>query len=386
VLADWGADVIKIENRQYPDGNRQSVGPNTVTQSFARGHRNKRSLGLNLRSESGKELFLDLVRQSDVVLSNFKPGTLDSLGLGCDVLMQANPRLVVADSSAFGATGPWSKRMGYGPLVRASTGLTPMWSYGDDSVGFSDAITIYPDHVAARIIALAVTALLLRRDHTGVGGTVSVAQTDVVLGQMADLMMSESIRPGSVQVEGNARAEDAPRGLFPCAGDDNWCVVDVQNYDQFRGLAEVIGNSDWLTLEAFGTAEGRLARRGAIEEAVRSWTLRLPPREAMRLLQEHGVPAGFMQRATEFDEDPQFVARGFLRLQDQPQFDEPLVTQDGEAVFSTMGRPRFGPAPIVGEHTYAVCSEVLGMTEAEIDDLIGRGTLEAPPTTTSDVS
>lgn len=379
LFSDWGADVIKIENRKYPDGNRQSKGPNDVSQSFSWGHRNKRSLGLNLRTDRGREVFLDLVRESDVVLSNFKPGTLESLGIGVEVLRAANSRLIMADSSAFGSTGPWSKRMGYGPLVRASTGLSWLWSYPGDDDGFSDAITIYPDHVVSRFVAIAVISLLIRRENTGAGGTASVAQTDVLLTQMADRIMAESLHPGSTQIEGNNRGGDAPRGIFPCAGDDQWCVIDVRSDAQFRALAEAIGMEEWLERDELGSADGRLANRSVIDNFVRSFTRKRAPRDVVKLLQGSGVPSGFMQRASEFREDPQLVARGFLTLQDQPQFDGALTTQNGEAVFSSMGLPLFGAAPIHGEHTRTVATEVLGLSDSEIARLIDDGTLEVPP-------
>jgi crotonobetainyl-CoA:carnitine CoA-transferase CaiB-like acyl-CoA transferase len=147
-----------------------------------------------------------------------------------------------------------------------------------------------------------------------------------------------------VKIDGNSRDGDAPRGLS-CAGDENSCVVDVQNDAQFRGLAEAMDKPAWLACEDFRAPEGRLAHRGVIEEGLRSWTRRRSPRDVMRLLQQHGVPAGFMQRATEFHEDPHLIARGFLRPQEQPRFPDPLVTQDGEAAFSNIGRPLCGPAP-----------------------------------------
>ena len=268
--------------------------------------------------------------------------------------------------------------MGYGPLVRASTGLSGLWTYPDDESGFSDAITIYPDHIAARFIAIVVIGLLLRREVTGVGGVASVAQTDVVLGQMADRIMLESMNPGALASGGIVRAGDVPRGVFPCAGDDEWCVVDVQTDDQFRALAHAIGRPEWLAREEFGSAAGRLVQRSDIEEGVRSWTASHAPRDAMALLQQHGVPCGFMQRAREFPEDPHFEARGILRVQDQPQFGGALVTHDGEAAFSSMGRPQFGPAPILGEQTTTVCAEVLGMSDVEIARLIDLGVLEVP--------
>ncbi|MET0419704.1 MAG: CoA transferase, partial [Actinoplanes sp.] len=136
LFADLGAEVIKVENQAFPDGSRQSFDGAPVSGSFAYGHRNKLGLGLNLRSDEGAAVFKRLVVQADVVLSNFKPGTLESLGLGYEQLAAINPGIVVADSSAFGPTGPWSRRLGYGPLVRASTSLSGLWRYLDDDNGF----------------------------------------------------------------------------------------------------------------------------------------------------------------------------------------------------------------------------------------------------------
>ena len=197
LLADYGADVIKIENAAFPDGARN--GKRGVSVTFAAGHRNKRGLGLNLRDPEGRALFLKLAEQADVVLSNFKPGTLESLDLGPDVLLAHNPRLILADSSAFGATGPWSGRMGYGPLVRASAGLTNQWRYAGEPDGFSDAMTVYPDHVAARIGIAGVLALLIRRWRTGRGGTVSVSQTEVMLSHMAAEIAGPACRGASAR-------------------------------------------------------------------------------------------------------------------------------------------------------------------------------------------
>lgn len=126
LLADAGADVVKVESRANPDGNRQSYLSYGMSVSFAAGHRNKRSLGINLRDPDGRALFLQLAATADVILSNFKPGTMKSLGLDGNTLLEVNPRAVVVECSAFGDSGPWSTRMGYGPLVRAATGLTEL--------------------------------------------------------------------------------------------------------------------------------------------------------------------------------------------------------------------------------------------------------------------
>ena len=149
LFADLGAEVIKIESATFPDGLRQTPPGMMMSRSWALTHRNEYALGLDLRRPEGADIFSRLVEGADAVFANFKPGTLASLGFSYQKLHELNPRIVLAESSAFGATGPWSARMGYGPLVRATTGVTRLWTSVDDP-GFYDATTIFPDHVVAR--------------------------------------------------------------------------------------------------------------------------------------------------------------------------------------------------------------------------------------------
>lgn len=380
LLADFGADVVKVENRAFPDGSRQSMTGEPITASFVWGHRNKRGLGLNLRSPEGAEVFKLLVVGADVVLSNFKPGTLESLGLGYEQLREVNPRIVMADSSALGSWGPWSKRMGYGPLVRASTGLTSLWRYPeypeDTEGGFSDAITIFPDHLVGRVGAAAVLAQLIRQRRTGEGGTVSISQAEIILTAMADRLLGESLSPGSLTALGNTGITDAPRGLFPCAGDDEWCVLEVRGDDDWQRLAAAIGRPDLAANPRLATAGGRLAHRTEVEKAVTEWTRGQEPRKAMELLQQEGVPVGTMLRVAELPDDPQLAARAFFAELRQPAIAEPLPTEARPAISRRLADPRLGPAPFHAEHTRELCREWLGMDEQEIDTLVAAGVLE----------
>ncbi|MFI5890071.1 CoA transferase [Actinoplanes sp. NPDC051513] len=368
LFADMGAEVIKVENKAFPDGSRQTFDGSAMSPSFAYGHRNKLGIGLDLRSPEGIALFKRLVAESDVVVSNFKPGTMESLGLGYEELAAINPGIVVADSSAFGPTGPWSRRLGYGPLVRASTGLSGLWRYRDDEDSFSDASTIYPDHVAARIEAVTILAKLVARRRTGRGGTVSVAQAEVILGQLSHQLALESVRPGSLA---GGAAGDAPQGLYPCAGDDEWCVVTVRGDDDWRRLAAVLETD--LDLPAAGD---RIAHREQIDALVSAWTSARSPRRAMAELQEAGVPAAMMQRVPELLDDPHLADRGFFRTMRHPRIAEPMPAESAPAVFQRVENPELKPAPLAGEHSREVLARVLGMAAEEIDALIAAGVVE----------
>jgi crotonobetainyl-CoA:carnitine CoA-transferase CaiB-like acyl-CoA transferase len=378
LLADMGADVIKVENPQFVDGSRAGAGIDTMTIAFAWGHRNKTGLGLNLRDERGVDVFLALAAKADVVLSNFKPGTLESLGLGADRLAAANPGLVMLDSSAYGPSGPWSRRMGYGPLVRSETAVSTLWRYPDIPESFSDAATVYPDHVAARLGALAVLALLIGRRRTGRGGTVSIAQSEVILDHFGPQFAAESLNQGAMTAVGNALPGDAPRGVFPCAGDDEWLVITIRGDDDWQRLSALLGPPELASDTRYMSASGRVTHRAVIDELVTGWTTERSPREAMEELQSRGVPAGMMQRVADLRDDPQLSDRGFLRTLSHPQLARPALCENAPAVFGRIADPECRPAPMMGEQTREICARLLDMSDAEVDDFVEAGVLVAP--------
>ncbi len=342
LLADQGADVVKVENGAFPDGQRQSRDDSPVSITFAAGHRNKRGLSIDLKSDEGKALFERLLLQADVLLSNFKPGTLDGLGFTRERLAAINPALVAVDSSAFGPTGPWSRRLGYGPLVRCSAGLTPQWVYDGEPESFSDGITVYPDHVAARVGAVGAVALLIRRWRTGRGGTASVSQAEVMLGHMATQIAAQS-----AGVAMPARES----GIFPAAGEDEWVVV---------------------------TPRDPAALRAAIGDVpLADWTRQRPAAEAAATLQAAGIPAGHMLRVVELPDAPQFQALGTFRTVRHPLIDTPFAVE-GAPARSRLPEPGQHPAPRIGEDSDGVLADWLGLSRNEIEDLLSRGVIETP--------
>ncbi|MBL4826260.1 MAG: CoA transferase [Spongiibacteraceae bacterium] len=377
LLSDQGADVIKIENKAFSDGLRQSSSGEAITVSFAQGSRGKRSLGLNLRSEQGIALFKKLAAQSDIVLSNFKPGTMESLGINYEVLSKINPRIIMADSSALGNSGPRSRSMGYGPLVRATTGLSGLWKYPDrDDGGFSDGITIYPDHFAARVSSVGIAALLIRRQRTGKGGVVSVSQAECILNTMSTEFLLESLQTGSLKPRGNRNAYDAPNTLFPCKGDDQWCAVCVENDENFQQLCLVIGREDWQHDSRFCKAQGRLNNAEILEQGLSEWTCQHSPEQIMNMMQAAGIAAGKMHRVEELETNPHLLARNFIRTLHQPGINNPLATENAPVAFSQLPEPDIRPAPLLGEHTREIAKELLAMSEQEVDQAIEQGILE----------
>lgn len=375
LFADLGADVVKIETSAFPDGLRVSL--TRMSQTYAAGHRNKRSIGIDLRTDEGRALAHRLVESSDVVLTNFKPGVAEALQMDYATLRQINPGIVVVDSSAFGPTGPWAKRLGYGPLVRAAAGFTQLWTYPEDPDTFCDTVTVYPDHVAARIGALGAVALLLRRERSGSGGSASIAQSEVMLSHLAaeiagQVLTSRGHRPD------DRPDHDAPWGLFSADGDDAWIAVTVRGDSDWAALCDVIGRPDLGAEAALRTRAGRDRHRSRIDEAVGEWTSRRTPTDAMRRLQDAGVPAGAVLHAAQLPEWDYYAERRDFREELHPHATVPFMVENVQIHADRIADPPLGQAPLLGEQTREIAADLLGLNGEQIDGLIARGVLEVP--------
>ena len=361
LFADLGAEVIKMENAAYPDGLRQTRASQPMSEAFAWAHRNKYGLGLDLRKPEGAAIFSRLVAESDAVFANFKPGTLASLGFPYGRLRAINPRIVLAESSAFGDTGPWSWHMGYGPLVRAATGVTRLWTSGRIGDGFFDAVTVFPDHVVARVVAIAALAAVIRRDRTGQPAHVHISQAEVAINQLDTTYVADEARAAGLPVSG----DPVTHCVYPCAGDDEWCVISVRD------------DTDW---NALTTAMGREGLdRTQCEAEIASWTRTLDKEAVARILQQAGVPAGPMNRPADVLADPQIQHRKLFADMAHPLFDFLLPTETDPAPYRDIPPAELRPAPMPGEHSREVCQKVLGLDPAEIDKLIADGALFTSP-------
>jgi crotonobetainyl-CoA:carnitine CoA-transferase CaiB-like acyl-CoA transferase len=349
LFADLGAEVIKVESAAYPDGLRQTPPGLVMSRSWALTHRNEYGLGLDLRHPSGAAIFERLVTDADAVFANFKPGTLASLGFSFERLRELNSRIVLAESSAFGTTGPWSARMGYGPLVRATTGVTWLWTSEDAPHGsFYDATTVFPDHVAARIAAIAALAAVIGREHTGTGAHVHISQAEAAVNQLGTAYVAEAARAARVPVIDDT----AVHTVYPCAGDDEWCVISLRNEDDRAALSAVTGAAD-----------------------VSEWTSARDKTEVAHLLQRAGVPAAPMNRAVDVLVDPQLTFRKMFSDMTHPLFDAPMPTETGPAPYRHIPPSELRPAPMPGEHTREICQKLLSMDADETDRLIADSVL-----------
>jgi crotonobetainyl-CoA:carnitine CoA-transferase CaiB-like acyl-CoA transferase len=164
--------------------------------------------------------------------------------------------------------------------------------------------------------------------------------------------------------------------VYPCAGDDEWCVISVRDDADWKRLVRALGSPAWAVDAALSTTEGRLARTADIDRELSEWTAELTPQQVTDRLQAAGVPAGFMRRATDYLDDPHLTARHFFRQLDQPWVDGPVVTENGPCISLGIADPEMRPAPLLGQHTRDLCYRLLSMSEDDIDALFEAGAIE----------
>jgi crotonobetainyl-CoA:carnitine CoA-transferase CaiB-like acyl-CoA transferase len=360
LFADLGAEVIKVESAAYPDGLRQALPGQLLSRSWALTHRNESGLGLDLRHPEGAAIFRRLVSEAHAVFANFKPGTLAALGFSYDELRKLNPRIVLAESSAYGATGPWSGRMGYGPLVRAMTGVSRLWTSDDPAdPNFYDATTVFPDHVVGRITAVAALAALINQLTTDAGAHVHISQAEAAVNQLATTYVAEAARAAGLAVVDDA----AIHAVYPCAGDDEWCVISVRSEEDRIAVAKVIGVAEL----SGSTTE--------FVDSVSAWTAARDKGDIVEAMQDAGVPAGPMNRAVDVLADPQVAFRRLYTEMIHTLLEAPLTAETHAAPFRHIPDAAMRPAPMPGEHTREIARTLLGLDAEETERLITEGVL-----------
>ena len=386
MLADYGAEVIKVESRAYPDFIRVITG-SEMSPSFASSSRSKQSFGVNAKHPEGLALLHKLVAQADVVIENNSTGTMEKLGLGFARLQKLNPRLVMASSQLLGARGAWANWIGYGPSTQPLGGMVHLWNY-EDAEAPAGGTAIFPDHLAGRVCAFAVLAALLRRRETGAGGHVEVAQIETVTGVLgAELLaagLAQTQDAGAVtpvRARGNRNARGAPWGAYQCAGEEQWCVITVRDDADWRALVRALGEPAWARARELQTAAGRRRAQDALDENLRAWTRTRTREEVTEQLQAHGVPCGPMLTGGDQLEHPHFKAWAYGQEIHQPELlarfelEGPCFRASGMVPVVTKR------APQLGEHTREIAARLLALPKAEIARLLEAGALEEPAKT-----
>jgi len=369
ILADLGADVIKIERKDALDFGDRRGG---LSGSLMRG---KRSLALDLRDPRGVAIAQALARCSDVVVDNFSARVMSNLGLDYPTLSRERPDIVCVRMTGYGLTGPDRDNVSYGPTLQALTGYTMlMGEPGKPPAGFGYS---YSDLASGHLGALAVLAAVFERRRTGRGQLVDLAQQEAVASLLGPVLLERAVDDGTSVAVGNASQEGvaAPHGIYPCAGDDRWIAITVLSDVEWRGLVAAMGRPEWALDSRFDTVAGRLAHVADLDDAVAAWTRTIDRHVATSRLQAHGVAAGLVADAADVCAgDPALAARGHFVDVATPEGRTVRIDGPPFLLSDTPARVR-GPGPLLGEHGAEVLREVLGYDEAAIEALRRDGVL-----------
>ena len=376
VLADFGADVIRVEHGQAADSirvGRPIVGDKpTLNNSgfFNYFNRNKRSINLNVRHPMGIEVLKRLIAVSDVVVENFSSGVMTSWGLDYAELRAIKPDIIYCSISGFGHSGRDKAFTTWGPTAQALSGLTftsGLPGKAPAGWGFS-----YMDHTAGYEAAIAIMMALHHRNRTGEGQHIDCSQVEagIVLNGPAILDYSvngrrwrrEGMPPGNRAWEPAV----APHNSYPCAGEDRWIAIAVMNDAEWRALVMAMDEPPWASDPKFATNAGRLANQDELDERIGEWTSEFVDYEAMEILQAAGVRAGAVQKASDrFERDPQLAARDWWHRLPHAELGDSDFDGIVPKLSATPGVLRVA-SPLMGEHTHEVLRDVIGMSDEEI--------------------
>ena len=373
ILGDYGADVVKIEPPGRPDPLRD------WGQGAYRGHhfmwtvigRNKRCITLDPRTGRGRELFLQLVERTDVIVENFRPGTLERWDLAYDVLSEVNPGLVLGRVSGYGQTGPYASKPGYASVAEAMSGLRGINGYPDQPPPRM-AVSL-GDSLAGMVAVQGVLAALYSRSVTGKGQVVDIAITEACL-SVLESAIPEYDKLGRVRRPGGTRLDGiAPSNIYQSA-DGLWMVVAANQDTVYRRLCAAMGRPELATDERFVDHVARGRNQDEIDGIVAEWVAARPAAEVRRILDDAGVIVGPINTVAEVVTDEQFLARDMIVAHPDERLGEDVL---GPGVVPTFaGTParvrRAGPA--LGADNHEVYAE-LGLSPAEIDELTTAGTI-----------
>ena len=364
LLGDFGAEVIKIEEPARGDPMRQWGRERPYGRSlwFPVIARNKKSVTLNLRTEAGQQVARDLIARSDVVVENFRPGTLERWNLGYDRLAEANPGVVLIRVTGFGQTGPDSGKAGYGAIGEAMGGLR--YITGDPKTPPSRVGVSIGDALAGTLSALAGMVTLHHRRRTGRGQVVDTAIYEAVLTYMESLIPEFDIGGYIRERSGAILPNVAPSNVYPTS--DGAMVLIAANQDTvFARLAALMGRSDLATDPRFDKHAARGANQAELDDIIADWTSTLEARTLEPLLDGGGIPAGRIYRAPDMLDDPHFAAREAIVTLLHPEFGDFRMQNVAPKLSETPGRVRW-VGPELGQHDEEILAGLLGLTDEQI--------------------
>ncbi len=374
LLGALGADVVKIESIQRPDGMRFAGGSGIPHERwwehswiFHGVNAGKRSVTLDLGDTEGLRLVRSLIERADAVVENFSPRVIEQFGLDWEELHASNPRLIMVRMPAFGLDGPWRDRVGFAPTMEQLSGMA--WR-----TGFREGAPMAPrgacDPIAGAHAAVAFLAALSHRDRTGEGQLVEVPMVEVALNLTAEQVIEHQVHGVVLQRDGN-RGVGAPQNVYRCAGDDAWIALAVETDAQWGGLVRALGSPAWAGEDGLSTAVGRRRAHDELDARLAPWFASRSVADAVATLLANGVPAAEVVLPPAVVENEQLVDRDFFE-----QLFHPDAGWQRYAGLPFHAPPVAGwcqsPPPTLGQHNDEVLGADLGLADGELDELRSR--------------
>ncbi|MGZ8154784.1 MAG: CoA transferase [Burkholderiales bacterium] len=372
ILADMGAEVIKVESASPLDYMRQGrpiVGTRKDPEQnpmFLNVNRGKLSLRVRLDHPEARAVVKDLVAKSDVVIENFSPGVMDKFGLGYRELQRVRPDLVMCSMSAVGQEGPLRGIRTYATMIASLAGLDSLVGYAGGRVLGSQSS--YADPNASLHATVGILAALWRRCRTGDGAYIDLSQWEAAVCVMGEQVTDYALSGSVPAPAGIDHPHKAPHGHYPAAGDDRWIAISVSNDLQWHALSEALGNPEWMSADSLASDTGRRENRAHLDQCLALETARHDANALAETLASAGVPAAPVLDASELRSNPYFAGRELFEMVAHPVLGAAPVYRlpwriDGKAISITRR------APLLGEHNDGILKGVLGYSEARIDEL-----------------
>ncbi len=385
ILADQGAEVIKIESPRAWDNIRTLLPPPTAPGEhwwntnfyFHEYSRNKKSLTLDLAAPQGKAVFARLVAECDVVIENYRTDVMDNLGLTYEWLCRQRADIIVVGMAGFGKTGPERNAVGYGPIIEMMSGLTSTSGYGGDGMPYKSGIS-YGDPIAGITAAAAAAAALVYRARSGKGQYIDLAQREAMSTMLGEFYMDWSMNGRLPEHQGAGHDWMAPHNIYPCAGNDEWIAICVRSDAEWDALKRVLGQPQWAEQEQFSDQILRWEHRGQLDQQLGAWTAAREKTELFAALRAERIPSSPVWKTLELLRDPHLRARGFYEPLRHPEVGIWMV--HGWLWRSSGAGPCvLAPAPDFGQHNSDILGGLLGLSEAEQAALAAAGVIAQAP-------
>jgi crotonobetainyl-CoA:carnitine CoA-transferase CaiB-like acyl-CoA transferase len=366
LLADLGADVVRVESRRHPDHPWPStfVSDDGRHASYLNTNRSKRSIAIDLKKEAGQRIAARLAAVADVVIENFSAGVMDRLNLGYDRLQATNPKLIYVRMSGYGHSGPrrdWTSMnmnlQGYSGLMMVSG------AEGDPPTAISNS---WNDYIGGLHACFAILQAIDKREADGRGNLIDLSQFECSAAIIGSLLLASAVDGKATARLGNRSDRFAPQGVYPCNGTDDWCAVSIATENQWHALTKIIGREAWGEEARFANLGGRMQHHDEIDEAISNWSKQYSGKEAEEHLRAAGVDAQRVRRINDVIDSPDAPVV-FCKMPERRLGS--MLTTKLPFSLSFVDLPNFSCAPSLGEHSADVLRAWLNCSTAEIEEI-----------------